>query len=193
MKVRIMSKLEAIQHTYKKEIAPCIIISINSFTRNEGDAEKPTFDKNPNIMGIKYINFDDVLPHQVEGLDYKPMSEEDAHEIVEFVSSFKQDIKMNLVQEIIVHCHAGISRSSAVASAICRYLATDDMWIWSNSYIPNRHVLETMNLFLGGKIYSYEEIERRYAINEAWREVDIFNLNEQLDSMLIKPNKGENK
>lgn len=172
MKVKIMSRLEAIQHTYQREIAPCIIISINSSTRGEEDIEKPTFNKNTNIIGIKYVSFDDVLPHQIKGTNYKAMSEKEAQEIIEFILSFKQNIQMNIVQDIIIHCHAGISRSSAVASIVCRLLDIDDMWIWSDNYIPNRHVFETMNLFLRERKYSSEEIEKRYITNEERKELD---------------------
>lgn len=46
---------------------------------------------------------------------------------------------------IIVHCHAGVSRSAGMAEALSLWLNGDDSGIGSNTrFIPNRHVKSTM-------------------------------------------------
>ena len=68
------------------------------------------------------------------------MSSDEAKAIVDFVERNKD-------KYIIVHCDAGISRSSAVAAAILKYYTGDDSRIFdSRRYSPNmwcyRKVLE---------------------------------------------------
>ena len=61
------------------------------------------------------------------------ISEEDAKNIVSFVKKW-----YNKVDTIIVHCNAGISRSSGVCAAIMKGMTGDDSQIFDNpKYVPN--------------------------------------------------------
>ena len=67
-----------------------------------------------------------------------------------FIDTFKDNPE---VKDIIVHCAAGISRSSAVAAAICQYLGLNELdIIWSNYiYVPNTLVYKLALKELGLK------------------------------------------
>jgi predicted protein tyrosine phosphatase len=131
MKIKVMSRLEAIQHSFLKEIPTCAIVSISSGSTN------PTFylGQDTQVKGIYYMSFDDITT-EIEG--YKACQPSDFGGLGQFINQYK-----DTVDEIIVHCHAGISRSSATASAICKYLGEDDSFIWnSGDYSPNNRVYE---------------------------------------------------
>jgi predicted protein tyrosine phosphatase len=61
------------------------------------------------------------------------MSPAQAHAVVDFVVSVQDSI-----DTLLVHCHAGTSRSPAVAAVILRAYGAGDMHIWSSpEYRPN--------------------------------------------------------
>ena len=75
------------------------------------------------------------------------MSDEDAEKIANFVENNKNDL-------IIVHCDAGISRSSAVAAAILRhYTGNDDRIFDDYSYNPNMWVYFKVLKAFGEQIF----------------------------------------
>jgi predicted protein tyrosine phosphatase len=78
---------------------------------------------------------------------YTSFDKEHANQIIKFVSELP-----NEVDSVIVHCHAGISRSAAVA----RFIA--DMYFLEHDYgydLYNRRVYSTLrNVYYGG---SYDE------------------------------------
>lgn len=99
-----------------------------------------------------------VLSLQFYDLDYNPSEwgEKNAKEIVEqyghgiftptqaiqiinFVEAWK-----NAAKAIVVHCAAGVSRSSAVAGAISRVLNGSDEKFFGSLYVPNRFVYRTI-------------------------------------------------
>lgn len=126
MKVRVMSLYEAVHHSYKELDKRTAIVSITC-----PDDKLPNFKlDNKQILGILELHFNDVERDYPECVAPK---KEDFTGLKDFIDS-----KKDSVDEIIVHCHAGISRSSACATAICRYLGIDDSFIWdSSSYMPN--------------------------------------------------------
>jgi predicted protein tyrosine phosphatase len=48
------------------------------------------------------------------------------------------------IQRIIVHCDAGVSRSSAVGAALARVLNDDDSEFFGGRYRPNMRVYRTL-------------------------------------------------
>lgn len=69
-----------------------------------------------------------------------PMSESDAKTIVDAFMKYK-----DRVEQIIVHCDAGYSRSPAVAAALAKALGmSDEVYFSSGQYCPNRHVYRMM-------------------------------------------------
>lgn len=88
-----------------------------------------------------------------------------ARTIIDFIDEIK-----NNVDELVVHCHAGISRSGAVGLFICRYLQLDENEFRQlNAGIgPNFYILSVLNEESGinvgyvefWKNHKKEEIER---------------------------------
>lgn len=117
---------------YLKSYSKIAVISIC-----DTDRENPHF-----ISGVKVCNlqFDDVDSGE------NCMTESDALKICDFVNF----ITLHNYDVLIVHCEAGISRSSGVAAAIMKYIYNDDWEIFNNKlYYPNmfcyKLVLETFN------------------------------------------------
>lgn len=86
-----------------------------------------------------YAQFDDIdSGTEVHG--EIPMMKSDAKHIVDGIEH-----NINRIQQIIVHCDAGYSRSPAVAAAIAKAFGVDDEEYFSGGrYCPNRHVYRTM-------------------------------------------------
>lgn len=128
MKITVMSKLQAIEHSIKSDIEKCIVISINSL-----DSDGTYFYDNDKIKGIFFLYFNDIERDYEEAIAPR---QKNFNGLKNFIDKYKDD---NEIKEIIVHCAAGISRSSAVAAAICQYLNIDEYkTIWSKPcYIPN--------------------------------------------------------
>ena len=125
MKITVLSRYE-IEAIYDKITEPCIIISIYCPADTPARIEKTEF-----VKDILFLAFDDVEEDRTYG--YKPMSKEDGVLVRDFVEKFK-----NEVNEIIVHCDAGVSRSAGIAAAIGKYLNGDDMFIFGRPrYCPN--------------------------------------------------------
>ena len=62
------------------------------------------------------------------------MTADQAQEIRRFVERHKDD-----VGAVVVHCEQGVSRSPAVAAALCKLMGGDDGRFW-REYQPNPHV-----------------------------------------------------
>ena len=95
--------------------------------------------ENKNIISVIYAQFDDIdSGTEVHG--EIPMMKSDAKHIVDGIEH-----NINRIQQIIVHCDAGYSRSPAVAAAIAKAFGVDDEEYFSGGrYCPNRHVYRTM-------------------------------------------------
>lgn len=89
---------------------------------------------NPFLKSLLRVSFYDTnVSYTNDGIEYNPISEEQAREIADFANSlYKNDMAENLV----IHCEAGISRSSGVAAAISKFYNHDDRFFFKN-YVPN--------------------------------------------------------
>ena len=132
MNIRVMSRNEAVAHSYKQEIPKCIIVSINCLGDSAPIFYKPTTPDKERVMAVLKLNFNDI-DRPYNNLEPK---QEHFTGLKAFIDTFKDNPE---IEEIIVHCAAGISCSSAVAAAICQYLNLDELnIIWNNyRYIPN--------------------------------------------------------
>jgi len=110
------------------------------------------------IMGVQYkaggfckaalnLWFSDIDSPKSENKEkyIKLITDDDAKKIKEFVDY----IKTLKVEKLIIHCHAGISRSAAVAAAISRAETGDDKEFFSERYFPNMKVYYTVLRALG--------------------------------------------
>lgn len=138
---QVMSKADAIKFTKTPHDYSSIIISINnSFEYNRKFIRR----SDNGVKAILYLYFDDVDASNIEekinitfkdndGNIYIPISKDDAVKIVDFVERYKDQ-----VDNIIIHCYAGVSRSAGVCAAIMKALIGNDNIIWGNNrYVPN--------------------------------------------------------
>ena len=125
MNFQVMSRVNARKYSFDENIDKCIIISIN-----DTFVEANQFNPNLNIKGVCSLFFNDV-----ENNSDGHMVREDADKIIEFVNHYVND-----VDEIVVHCGAGVSRSAGVCAALMLILTGDDSSIFNNSrFRPNMH------------------------------------------------------
>ena len=156
MKFQVMSRANARRHSFRSVMDDCVIISISDVT-----SEPNRFHNNPKIKDVCYLSFNDV-----EGDEANCMTRADAEKIINFVNQ-----NVDKVDEIIVHCFAGISRSAGVCAALMLILTGDDMEIFNNPrFCPNMHcyrmVLET---YFGS--YNKEAADEKIKHNIAlWRQ-----------------------
>jgi predicted protein tyrosine phosphatase len=91
----------------------------------------------PHIVEI----FDDV-DREIPG---RSLSAEAAQRIAHFIKNVGPEI-----ETVYVCCDSGISRSSAIAAAVCRYFGISDSSIWENpKYQPNPLVFHLLGESLG--------------------------------------------
>ena len=152
MKIYVMSKLYAVK-TASGITIPHAIISINDPTV-PGPVEFPPNEHRIALLPLKFFDIDaspesshlnPVARHHISKMyGYGFFNKEQAAEIVEFVKQYQDQIKA-----LIVHCDAGISRSSGVGAAIMKVTTGDDSPIFnSKMYQPNMHVYrKTLNAF----------------------------------------------
>lgn len=107
---------------------PTIIISIRSI--GDTPPKKLFLHSNPQIKSFITLAFDDITTYHA---NYYPITEQQARKIAKFVMRYKDS-----VEQIIVHCDAGLSRSAGVAAAIAKYLnGSDDDFFVRSPYTPN--------------------------------------------------------
>ena len=92
--------------------------------------------KQSGLRDVLFLAFHDAEPS--EGTTLPPeitlMTPEQARELCRFVERHKDD-----VGAVVVHCEQGMSRSPAVAAALCKLMGGDDGRFW-REYQPNPHV-----------------------------------------------------
>ena len=158
MKFQVMSRTNARRHSFRSTMDDCAIISISDIT-----AEPNRFHDNSHIKGICRLFFDDV-----EGHDAYCMTRADAEKIIQFVNTH-----INNVDEIIVHCFAGISRSAGVCAALMLILTGNDMEIFNNPrFCPNMHCYRmVLEAYFGS--YTNAAIDEKSRSNIiAWRKAN---------------------
>lgn len=135
MEIQIMSEDRVEEFSGQPIKDKCIIVSIRSRTCPKADIVSSS-----SIIDVLYLQFDDVTPTKRPDIAMV-MTGEHAEEIKEFVDEYKDKVDL-----IIINCEAGISRSSAVAFGIGKYLGLDVGWIMScGKYMPNWHCLNVLN------------------------------------------------
>lgn len=93
------------------------------------------------ILNIDVIDEWDLNNPNFKG---KLFTEKNAKDIYEFVCK-----NINEVEEIVVHCKAGLSRSPAIAICILNYIGERDValnYVHSYRCMPNRLIMEIMTL-----------------------------------------------
>jgi predicted protein tyrosine phosphatase len=112
-----------------------IMISIR-----DPERQKVRVPKQSGLRDVLYLAFHDVDPAGDTALaeDVTLMTDEDARRIWSFVKKWENEIGT-----VVVHCEKGMSRSPAVAAALCKSMGGDDRLFWQE-YRPNRFVYRLM-------------------------------------------------
>ena len=156
MKIKVMPRLEcfAAAHGWGREYGegveditkPTLIISISSMDTPIPNILEEDEKENDAIIHVEFCQFDDVDGYNSFNIfeddpnclpfNLTPMEDKDAKQILNAVEKYKDS-----VEEIIVHCDAGFSRSPAVAVALSLWLNGDDSEFFDrNHYCPNTWV-----------------------------------------------------
>lgn len=135
----IMSYKEALEYGFSNNTEPYAVISIRD-TISGGYAL--TFNKSGACKAALNITFDDIEETiYYEGKELHLFDRNDADKIVKFIRGLEE---LN-IDKLVVHCHAGISRSAAVGASILKYYTGKDDEIFnSDMYAPNRWVYRKM-------------------------------------------------
>ena len=115
--------------------SPYIVISIHDPNKRPAKVRKQ-----PALLEVLVVAFDDaeeVPPTSLPGV-VKLMTAKQAGQIRQFVEKHRAK-----AGTVVVHCEQGMSRSPAVAAALCRALGGDDRTFW-REYQPNRHVFRLL-------------------------------------------------
>ena len=108
-----------------------VVVSISDV-----DAAPPKLIRGSGFNDAIFVHFDDTDPATSFGR--KAMTLEQGLDIWQFVRQH-----LVSVETIVCHCHAGMSRSPAVAAGIAEGIGESPTSIFAN-YCPNRHVLNIM-------------------------------------------------
>jgi predicted protein tyrosine phosphatase len=109
-----------------------------------GDGDKHYF--NENHSNVLNLDFDDVEKDVTlkDGSTYKSFSPQDAAKVIEF-------IEKNENKDFIIHCHAGISRSGAIAQFMRDYYPWVDKYYFDtfvrHRILPNARVFSELKNF----------------------------------------------
>ena len=104
------------------------------------DDDHPTYQEGyVDALQLKFFDVDfDMM--NFRGMIYPSIQPLDAVKILEFTEKNKNSIDL-----IVVHCNAGISRSSGTAAALSLIYNQDDSWVFKNPrYMPNMLVRKTI-------------------------------------------------
>jgi predicted protein tyrosine phosphatase len=119
-----------------------LIISI----RTPGDPKAVRLPTNKYTCGVFHLQFHDIIASTQEAEDeversgqYILFNEAMAKDVLLFVVAHVSDTTRP-VENILVHCDAGVSRSPAIAAGLSKTVfAQDDDWLFKR-YHPNRRV-----------------------------------------------------
>lgn len=154
----VMSRKEAHKYSFRPHKEKAAVISIIDVDKNFVNFRNNNMN---NIVAVLNLFFDDVC-----GDEPNCMNENDSEKIAEFAKNI-----VDKVDQVIVHCEAGVSRSAGVAAALMKYFNNDDMPIFNNpQYCPNMHcysmVLDALMMDV-----NEEEMKEKEDINiKVWKE-----------------------
>lgn len=131
LRIKVMSRVCAEQYTRHQREEPFYILSIRSCK-----SSAPNFDmSNKMIQDIHYAIFSDTdQQYRVDAIN-----EDNAYSILHWAHCLPENAL------VIVHCRAGVSRSSATAAALSRIFNGNDDEFWQfPPYTPNELVYYTI-------------------------------------------------
>ena len=134
MNVLVMSRADAIRYCHKRHNTPVVMISVSD--PHNAYTSAPFCNKENRVLAIQRVYFTDA---DRPGADVYGRSVTE-HDLISDSDAFliKRLLKKFPNADVIVHCDAGISRSSGIAAAILKAYTGDDSQIFNNPrYSPN--------------------------------------------------------
>lgn len=175
-KIEVMGYRQALDYAYTysglKNYPKYAIISIQEPTFGYGIGIEMKV--GGNCLAALNIEFGDVTPAAVKlgdedanAISAQLMTMDHARKIHDFVETLP-----DAVQLLIIHCHAGVSRSAAVAAAISKVKTGDDSRFFkSKCYVPNMHVYyNVLEAYGFTNRYMDENYEKEY--NAIWHNTE---------------------
>jgi predicted protein tyrosine phosphatase len=108
--------------------------------------EVPHIERREGLLERLVIAADDCTPHDppFNGRRLRPLSEAQAKQVARFVRA-----NADRIDTLVIHCHAGLSRSPGAAVAIAEALAIAEIEMLNGeSVVPNQHVRDTLRVAL---------------------------------------------
>lgn len=108
--------------------------------------EVPRIERREGLVERLVISADDCTPNDAEfnGRRLRPLSQAQAKQIARFVHA-----NADRIDTLVIHCHAGLSRSPAAALEIAQALAIAEIEMLNGeSVIPNEHVRDILRVAL---------------------------------------------
>lgn len=117
-------------------------ISIREDKASSEEAYK-ALSKKANNSGILPLYFHDISKHEQARKGYTLMDMQQAFDVVKFVEKM-----WNQIDLLMIHCHAGISRSTGIGKALSEVYQPKFTDYFSKLYSPNPHVYNCINTAL---------------------------------------------
>lgn len=133
MKITILSKDKVVHYQPSEK----------SFLIRIGDTPSEFEDISANYEDVLTLCFYDIYPKPAIPLNWNAFSKKEAISVIEFFN--KIETQKN-ASELVIHCHAGISRSPAIALSYAWFVGSEALQndIMLGKHIPNGHVLNVM-------------------------------------------------
>lgn len=96
------------------------------------------YNKYINVLKLTIDDIDTCLIKDIYLKNYEVFNEIHYKKIINFIEL------NNNINEIVIHCSLGVSRSPAIGIGLCKYLGLEDEFlkmINSNKYMPNLNIL----------------------------------------------------
>lgn len=119
---------------------PDVPWAVIQIATEEGDWPKVNKTKQMGCLQLFFADADhEVFRERAERMGSKMFNEDTANQIFDFVAEMKE----KGVEQLLIHCEAGVCRSPAVAAALDKVdIGTDDYWFKNKS--PNAFVYRIM-------------------------------------------------
>ena len=151
MNIYILSQREA--EAYSKRLKDSASIAIISITTKEYGDEKADIKLGGGVKYLLRMRFND-LTEDIAEKDYLLTApvQEDFTGLKEFIDTINDN-----VDELWIHCAAGVSRSAGLGAAVCEYLGMDHSIFTSKNFVPNMLVYRLTKNELGINEVEYGE------------------------------------
>lgn len=151
MFIQSLSKHQASKYRPEK---PTLLISI----QDSALQELPFKQRTNHLTRKRYIDclflyFDDINPDAIPGNPSMPFAFSD-YDAIAIINFLKRHFEASDFEDIIIHCHAGVSRSHAIALFIAKFFAKDEK--------EYQRLLHQERKIYGGNTYVYNKLIEQF-------------------------------